>query len=248
MSLAELAAVDDKQVEGEKPVEGEQKPVEGSQDPASSDPQAEWFYDENLKGEGNRPEWLKEKYKTIADQAKAYSEAEKRLGAHKGAPDDYNLELTDFPDVKLNKEADPLLQEFLEDAKKNNVSQDFVTNMLGTYVKALTANIPDPKKEMERLGVNGERDVKILAQWGSSSLDKDEYQTFLKMMTTAESVRVLDKIRNLATGSEIADPTGSSKQVDTEAQVRQMIHDPRFESDPTFRADVERRLALARKG
>ena len=37
--------------------------------------------------EGERPEWLKDKYKTVEDQAKAYNDAEKKLGGFSGSPE-----------------------------------------------------------------------------------------------------------------------------------------------------------------
>ena len=49
--------------------------------------EGEYFLTEGIKGSGETPEWFKaDKYKSIADQAKAYTELEKRFGGFKGAP------------------------------------------------------------------------------------------------------------------------------------------------------------------
>ena len=51
--------------------------------------EGEYFLTEGIKGTGDTPEWFKaDKYKSIADQAKAYTELEKRFGGFKGAPKD----------------------------------------------------------------------------------------------------------------------------------------------------------------
>ena len=59
----------------------------GSNEPASlvdaAEPalaEGEYFLTEGIKGTGDTPEWYKsEKYKSVADQAKAYTELEKSL-------------------------------------------------------------------------------------------------------------------------------------------------------------------------
>lgn len=54
--------------------------------------EGEYFLTEGIKGAGDTPEWFKaDKYKSIADQAKAYTELEKRFGGFKGAPKDLSL-------------------------------------------------------------------------------------------------------------------------------------------------------------
>lgn len=46
-----------------------------------------WMMAEDIKGEGDAPEWFKSnKYKTVADQAKAYASLESKLGAFTGSP------------------------------------------------------------------------------------------------------------------------------------------------------------------
>ena len=42
----------------------------------------DWFHAENVKGEGDRPEYLQSKFKDVGAQAKGYAEMEKRFGAH----------------------------------------------------------------------------------------------------------------------------------------------------------------------
>lgn len=205
--------------------------------------QANWFLAENLPGEGDKPDWLIDKFKTASDQAKAYRDLEKKLGAFKGAPEEYDLTLEgdEFKNAKFDP-ANPVLQEFLADAKAQGVSQEYVTNMLKSYAKLQAISQPDMSKEMEKLGVNGQQDLKILLQWGSNNFSKEELGTFKSMFRTAEQVRLFDKIRQLSTKAN-TQPNNTRTPVESADKIKQMIHDPRYSSDPTFREEVRSKLA-----
>jgi hypothetical protein len=224
------------------PSEGAAASPEGASPPVTET--TDWYYDDGIKGTGERPEWLKEKYKSAADQAKAYVEVEKKLGAFKGAPDKYDLSLPDYPDVKM-REDDPILGDFLESAKKNGISQEYVTELLGTYAHALTVNIPDPEAEIKKLGPNAHQELKILSTWAESKLTPQEFEIFQRMTMTAESVRLWEKIRMIATQGDVAAPATAHVQRETEAQVRALVSDPRYDTDPAFRDDVRRRMSAA---
>ena len=48
--------------------------------------EGEYFLTDGIKGTGEAPEWYKsDRYKSVADQAAAYTELEKKFGAFKGA-------------------------------------------------------------------------------------------------------------------------------------------------------------------
>ena len=49
--------------------------------------EGEYFLTEGIKGTGDAPEWyMSEKYKSVADQAKAYTELSKKFGGFTGSP------------------------------------------------------------------------------------------------------------------------------------------------------------------
>lgn len=221
-------------------------PIESTQ--AVATPQGEgrmeepWYWDEDIKGSTAKPDWLNTaKYKTVADQAKAYNEAQKKLGAFKGAPQEYDLSLPDFPDVKFDSNS-PYMADFLESAKKNNVSQEYVREMLTHYVKMQFANKPDPKKELEKLGPNAAQDIKSLENWARNNLSDNEIGVFKDMITSADAVRVFEKIRRLVNRADTT-PASNSLPRENIQDVRQMIHDPRYNTDESFRNKVRERLA-----
>lgn len=202
-----------------------------------------WYYDADLPGAGDRPEWLKDKYKTAADQAKAYADLEKKLGAFTGAPEEYDLSISDeeYKGVTFDKQ-NPVLQEFLATAKEQGVSQEFVSTLLKSYAKMQALERPNLDKEMERLGPNAKQDLQILAQWGSNTFSKEELNTFKDMVKTADQVKIFDKIRRLMTRAETV-PTNTRVPVESAEKVRQLIHDPRYDTDEVFRKEVRAKLA-----
>jgi hypothetical protein len=214
---------------------------DGTPPPVNND----WFYDADIKGTGDKPEWLKDKYKTAADQAKAYLEIEKRLGAFKGAPDAYDLTVPDMPDITFSKD-DTMINDFLESAKKNGVSQEYVTELLQTYAKAMTIGLPNPETEMKSLGANAKQDLQILNQWANSVFTPEEMRVFYNMTPTAEAVRIFDKMRQLMTAANVAPPKANSSPRETEAQVLALVNDPRYDKDEAFRMDVRKRLSMAK--
>jgi len=241
-NLVENANVEVPQGEPQQEASQQQdQPV--SQPEGNQEAPATWYFDENLPGTGDKPDWLIDKFKTAADQAKAFVEAEKRLGAFKGAPEEYTLEIDDpeLKDVKFDKE-NPVLQEFLKTAKEQNVSQEFVETLLKTHAKMQKMQMPNFEKEMEKLGVNGKQDLQLLLQWGSNNLTKDELQTFKGMVRTAEDVRVFEKIRRIATRAE-TQPSNQRTHVESAEKVKRLVHDPRYETDPVFREEVRAKLA-----
>ncbi len=200
-----------------------------------------WYYDDTMPGVGNKPEWLLPKFKNAAEQAKSFAELEKKFGAFKGAPDEYSLDIADLPQGFKYEAEDPAIKDFLADAKKNNVSQEYVSNLLKTYAQMQLRNKPDPVQELAKLGVNAKHDIQILAQWGTNVLTPDEFVQFKNMMTTAESVRLLEKLRGLATGADTA-PGNPNTPQESEGEVLRMIHDPRYDSDENYRNMVREKL------
>lgn len=219
--------------------EGQGSPSEGG----TKQEGASWFYDENLPGQGERPEWLKDKYKTAADQAKAYNELDKKLGNFKGAPEEYDTSIPDMPDFQF-EQGDPMLDDFLKLAKESNASQEFVTKALAHYVKSQQFYSPDPEQEIQKIGVNAKAEISQLSEWASQRLDKNEMEVFKGMVTTAESFKVLQKLRRAATSQpEVSvdrkTAVNNGMAQISERQLNEMIADPRFSTDPLYRKEVE---------
>lgn len=212
--------------------------VDTSQDQAAP-PQAKteesqsyaWFWENERQGEGEPPEWFKaDKYKSVADQAKAYTEAEKRLGAFKGAPEEYDLklpegfELPEGVEVELDKE-DPLLQEFLPWAKEHNLSQEAFQDIVGMYVKNQAEELQSTQsaeaaaaEQKELLGANADKRLSDLAKWGKQNLDADMFDKFASALTTAASVEAFEFVVAKTRNAPLPDPTNINPNLSASKQ------------------------------
>lgn len=181
-----------------------------------------WFWAEGQQGEGEPPEWLKVgKYKSVADQAKAYTEAEKRLGAFTGAPEEYELslpedmELPEGVDVALDKD-DPLMVEAVKWGKAHNLSQDGFTQLVGMYVRQqvndYSATQVSMAKEKESLGADADARINSLARWGKANMDEELYDMFTRSMapgraTPSEVFKVFEHLVSKTRSAPLPDPS-----------------------------------------
>ena len=80
--------------------------------------EGEYFLSEGIKVVGDLPEWYKaDKYKSIAEQAKAYTELEKKIGGFTGAPKEgYSI-------AEGVEAEDALWQELVQFGERTNMSQ-----------------------------------------------------------------------------------------------------------------------------
>lgn len=148
---------------------------------------------ESVAEEGDRPEWLKEKYKTVEDQAKAYGDLEGKFGGFTGAPDDYELSLPEGIDGEFDLE-DPRLSWFQENAKQAGMNQDTFTAMLHGFVQSEVESRPDPEVEIKALGDNAQSRLKSLGDWGRANLSEEVYVKFKGVASTADGVEALEAI------------------------------------------------------
>lgn len=170
MSLSEAlgeqqeAAPVDQAPAGDAPV-GQQAP-----DQPSGDAPAAWQWAEGVPGTGEAPEWYKAgKYKSVAEQARAYQGLEAKLGKGAeilGPPDEteetkatagYNIgEFVPegLEGVEIDPE-DPLLQSLLPEFRELGLSQAAVSRVAQAWVKtmaeaqsAATATVATAVREM----------------------------------------------------------------------------------------------------
>ena len=150
----------------------------------------EYFLAEGIKGTGETPEWYKaDKYQSVAEQAKAYTELEKKFGGFKGAPKD------GYTAPEGVEQDDALLAELTEFAKDTNMSQD----AYGRAWELLTAQEQaveevTAEQEMAKLGENATQRLKNVEGFLKNNLDSDTYTQVQDLVTTAESVQLIEAI------------------------------------------------------
>jgi hypothetical protein len=150
----------------------------------------EYFLAEGIKGTGETPEWYKaDKYQSVAEQAKAYTELEKKFGGFKGAPKD------GYVAPEGVEQDDALLAELTEFAKDTNMSQE----AYGRAWELLTAQEQaveevTAEQEMAKLGENATQRLKTVEGFLKNNLDADTYTQVQDLVTTAESVQLIEAI------------------------------------------------------
>ena len=152
--------------------------------------EGEYFLSDGIKGVGDQPEWYKaDKYKSVAEQAKAYTELEKKFGGFTGAPKDgYSVIEGVEPD-------DALWQELVSFGEKTNMSQSAMNDaweLLSAQDQA--AEEVSMEVELQKLGDNGVERVKVVEQYMKNNLDGDTYERLRYAVNSAEAVELIEAL------------------------------------------------------
>ena len=152
--------------------------------------EGEYFLTEGIKGTGETPDWFKaDKYKSIADQAKAYTELEKRFGGFKGAPKDgYQPPEGIEPD-------DALFAELKTFAEETNMSQDAFDRAWG-LLQAQSEAVEEVslEAEMAKLGDNATGRIKHVEQFMKNNLEPETYERLRYAVNSAEAVELVEAL------------------------------------------------------
>jgi hypothetical protein len=207
----------------------------------------EWYFAEGIPGQGQRPDWLKPKYNSLAAQAKAYHEAEAKFGSMEAPPDQYDL--STFTD-KIDSDNEHI-KSFLDYAKESRMSQGQVQKTLESLVNYENSFMVDESKEIEKLGPDGQKKRQIVDQWVSNNFSKEAKETYEILPKTAEVLSFMDEVRQQQAKARSQSPqsTGTADQFKplTEKEVRNEMaqNHKRYYEDPIYRAEISRKLAQA---
>ncbi len=200
-----------------------------------------WKLADEINGEGDRPDWFKDKYNSVSDQAQAYSELEKRFGGFTGAPkDDYELVLPEGVEGEFDME-DPRIGWFQEAAKNSNMSQDTFTQLLHGWVEqevGVSGGARDA--EIQALGSNAQSRLKDLGDWGAANLSSDEYEGFKALASSAAGVQTLEALINKTRKNGVANTAAVATPGMTKESLQDRIADPKYQSSKEFRKETER--------
>ena len=150
--------------------------------------EGEYFLSDGIKGTGDMPEWYKgDKYKSVAEQAKAYTELEKKFGGFTGAPKD------GYQGPEGIEADDALLKELTEFATKTNMSQEAfgeAWELLSAQSEAVEA--VNQEQELAQLGSNASERIKNVEGFLRNNLDADTYDQVRDLVTDAKSIQLIE--------------------------------------------------------
>lgn len=203
-----------------------------------------WSLADGINGEGDQPEWFKaDKYKTVADQAKAYSELEKKVG--ETAPEDYAVGLPETIDPNA-LDGDMTFEWFKAAAKEANLSQDAFNQMLGGYLENQAKEMNhDRSAEMQALGPQADNRLKTLATWGRGNLNAEHWEVFKGVASSAVGVEFLESMVGKSREAPLARAATPAENSNTPDDLRKMRYEKtehgqlRMAVDPEHKKRVE---------
>ncbi len=199
-----------------------------------------WYWDSNTPGQGERPEFLPEKYKSVADVAKAYKELESRLGT---APKEY-----DFSKGESWMEPDyEPFQQMADFAKSKHVPQEVMDKFLDTVGLYMDEFRTDLNEEKSKLGENATQRLQTLNNWAKSNLSEKAFNALTMGMRTAEQIEALEEIRNKMIGNSTMVPGGNASVTGGGPTIEEYRSElnanfAKYKTDPSYRKEMERKL------
>lgn len=203
----------------------------------------EYLLQDGVKGVGEPPEWYKaSKYKSVADQAKAYSELEKKLGAFTGAPEEYKVD-EEFSYLS----DDPMYQEFKEFAKESGMSQEAHDKLVSTFLAKEQIEAEEyQKQQLEALGPKAQQRITNVDNFLKGNLDADTYQNVAQAVNSAASVELVETLVKALRPAKLPvdggeNPTGITEEEILKLQTAVDDHGRRRMEDPQYAAMVRQK-------
>jgi hypothetical protein len=169
----------------------EEKPSDTLLDQASPTlSEGEYFLSDGIKGSGETPDWYKsDRYASVAEQAKAYTELEKKFGGFKGAPKD------GYSGPEGIEADDALLGELTEFANKTGMNQDAFNEaweLLSTQ-NEVSAEY-NQEQELSKLGDNAHNRIKSVEGFMKNNLDAESYEKARELVTNADTIELVEML------------------------------------------------------
>jgi hypothetical protein len=202
-----------------------------------------------------RPDWLPERFwdddKGADYQGLAKSQAElyKKLrnGKHE-APEDGEYDLK-FVGNKISED-DELMTNFKTMASDRGLTQDDFESIVGMVLDSVpeVQEAPEEKFDMDaelaKLGPNAEAITNGVVKWAEGLVKTgawtgEDFEEFKVMGGTAAGIRTLNRLRQYYGEKDIpVHATPEAEALPTESELREMVADPRYNTDTAFRNKV----------
>ena len=253
MMAEETAPVENQEAPQEAPQEGLLADATLKEPPAPATPEETSVehiaQEKESEAPTERPEWLQEKYKTVEDQAKAYSSLSKKFsqGKHKTPEDGYDLAFVKEQGIA---EDDPLLGKFQELAKDMGISQDNFDSLVGAVTENAAiqqnAEVVNREQQMEMLGPQAQEIIDEQVGWARKLVDsgywgEDDFEEFKIWGGTASGIRALRSMRRFYSDVSTIPPQVEPPldALPSEKACYAMVAYERYNTDPAFREKVE---------
>ena len=209
--------------------------------------------------QNERPEWLPEKFKSAEDLSKAYTELEKQFSQKQDEP--VEQEATEEAQVKSDSfSVDKYANEYAEKGELSNNSynelakQGLSKDLVDGYIQG-QKSIADTQTSQIQEVAGGQQQYGDLISWASENLSETEQQSFNELTETGSVDQIKLAVQGLMTRAGMTNQPAQTEMFQGEvsnvsgdvfnsvAQVTDAMNDPRYEKDPVYRQEVERKLA-----
>lgn len=165
-------------------------------------PEGQWMWTDGVIGNGEKPEWMLDKYSTVEAQAKAYKDADRklgeqnqRLGAFTGSPDKYDFSSIEDEDFKFDDQ-NKTFNNFITECQNNNVSQDFAVKIAALAKGIISEPITNLKEEAKSYGASFDADVAAIKNWVGNNTAEADANALLENVKSAGAMRALRNLMN----------------------------------------------------
>ena len=208
-----------------------------------------------------RPEWLDEKFESPEDLAKAYNELQKKQSSKQSKAKKDDAPAEEEAGVSLNSAVQSATEEFAEsgaltdkafiELEKAGLPRSFVEAYIAGQESMSTSQALDIQNE-----VGGNANYNAMGDWAAENLSDSDLDGFNSIVETGSIEQAKMAVKGLyaqfiSAGGQPPElsqggTSGSSvKPFGSAAQVTEAMRDPRYSSDPAFRDNVEKRLAVS---
>lgn len=211
-----------------------------------------------------RPEWLDEKFESPEDLAKAYKELQQKQ-SKKETPKDEKKEdeSTEEPvNTSTNQAVQKATEEFTETGKLSDKAfieldkAGIPREMVEQYIQGQQAISTASALEIQE-SIGGNANYSAMSEWAGENLADGDLQAYNAIVErgTVEQARVAvkgmyaqflaagGKAPNLAQGATSG--AAGAKAFGSAASMVEAMQDPRYKSDPAYREQVEKRIAVS---
>lgn len=150
----------------------------------------EFFMSEGVKGIGDIPDWYQpDHFKSVSEQAKSYSELQKKFGSFTGTPKD------GYANIEGVEGDDALYESLTAFGSEHQMSQkglEAAWELLSAQDSATTQN--NMEAELGKLGDNAQGRIKSVESFLKNNLDGDDYESLRYAVNSADVVMLVEKL------------------------------------------------------
>jgi len=201
----------------------------------------DWWPENFWKGDDNAPD--------LEGIAKSWMDLRKQIsqGKHK-APADGKYDTSAFKGIP---EDDPVRLHVMNWAQEYQVSQAALDDLVSQVAEMGLVNVEQEtvnlEQERKALGPNADARINGIVKWASGLVQKgvwgqDDFEEFKVMGGTAKGIAALEKLRASYEGRVPIEST-PVEGAPSKDELYQMVADPRYNTDPSYRQKVERAFA-----